>query len=96
MDLTDFREEEEMVEISDSMGKEAVELLREAVSWYPCPSGREGESERLETWRAREREAELMAKELESAAASRATVAAKEAAPSAGVALLAGRRLPKQ
>jgi hypothetical protein len=57
LDLADCREEEEMVEMGDSMGGEAVESLREAESCAPCPSGREGESEKPETWRAREREA---------------------------------------
>jgi hypothetical protein len=58
LDLADCREEEEMVEIGDSMGREAVESLREAESCAPCPGGREGVSERPETWRARKREVE--------------------------------------
>jgi hypothetical protein len=53
LDLTDCREEEEMVEMGDSMGREAVESLREAESCASCPGGREGVSDRRETWRAR-------------------------------------------
>ncbi len=70
LDLTDCREEEEMVEMGNSMGKEAVESLREAGSCAPCPGGREGVSEKPETWRAREREAEPAAGASESAVAA--------------------------
>jgi len=58
LDFADCREEEEMEERGDSMGREAVESLREAGSCAPCPSGREGVSERPETWRTREGVAE--------------------------------------
>ncbi len=49
LDLTDCREEEEIVKMGDSMGREVVEPLREAESCAPCPGGREGVSERPET-----------------------------------------------
>ncbi len=55
LDFADCREEEEM---GDSMGREVVESLREGGSCAPCPSGREGVSERPETWRTREGVAE--------------------------------------
>ncbi len=58
LDFADCREEEEMVEMGDSMGREAVESLREAGSCAPCPSGREGVSKKPETWRTREGVAE--------------------------------------
>jgi hypothetical protein len=59
------------------MGREAVESLREAESCTPCPGGREGMSERPETWRAREREEEPAAGASESAVAGRAVAAAE-------------------
>ncbi len=49
LDLTDCREEEEIVKMGDSMCREVVEPLREAESCAPCPGGREGVSERPET-----------------------------------------------
>ena len=72
LDFADCREEEEMEERGDSMGREAVESLREAGSCAPCPSGREGVSERPETWRTREGVAEPAAGASESAVAGRA------------------------
>jgi hypothetical protein len=90
LDFADCREEEEMEERGDSMGREAVELLREAGSCAPCPSGREGVSERPETWRTREGVAEPAAGALESAVAGRAAAEAVEAAPVAGASPPAG------
>jgi hypothetical protein len=90
LDLTDCREEEEMVEMGDSMGREAVESLREAGSCAPCPGGREGVSEKPKTWRAREREEEPAAGASESAVAGGAAAAAEEAAPVAGASPPAG------
>jgi hypothetical protein len=84
LDFADCREEEEMEEMGDSMGREAVESLREAKSWAPCPSGREGVSERSETWRTREGVAEPAAGVSESAVAGRVAAEAVEAAPVAG------------
>jgi hypothetical protein len=55
LDFTDCREEEEIVEMGNSMGREAVESPGEAKSCAPCPGSREGMSERPDTWRARER-----------------------------------------
>ena len=86
----DCREEEEMEERGDSMGREAVESLREAGSCAPCPSGREGVSERPETWRTREGVAEPAAGASESAVAGRAAAEAVEAAPVAGASPPAG------
>jgi hypothetical protein len=86
----DCREEEEMEERGDSTGREAVESLREAGSCAPCPSGREGVSERPETWRTREGVAEPAAGASESAVAGRAAAAAVEAAPVAGASPPAG------
>ena len=83
LDFADCREEEEMEERGDSMGREAVESLREAGSCAPCPSGREGVSERPETWRTREGASE-------SAVAGRAAAEAVEAAPVAGASPPAG------
>jgi hypothetical protein len=90
LDFADCREEEEMEERGDSMGREAVESLREAGSCAPCPSGREGVSERPETWRTREGVAEPAAGASESAVAGRAAAAAVEAAPVAGASPPAG------
>jgi hypothetical protein len=90
LDFADCREEEEMEERGDSMGREAVESLREAGSCAPCPSGREGVSERPETWRTREGAAEPEAGASESAVAGRAAAAAVEAAPVAGASPPAG------
>jgi hypothetical protein len=85
-----------MEEMGNSMGREAVESVREAGSCAPCPNGREGVSERPETWRTREGVAELAAGASESAVAGRAAVDAVEAAPMAGASPPAGRRLPKR
>ncbi len=90
LDFTDCREEEEMEEMGDSMGREAVESLREAGSCAPCPSGKEGVSEKPETWRTREGVAEPAAEASESAVAGRAAAAAVEAAPVAGASPPAG------
>jgi hypothetical protein len=90
----DCREEEEMEEMGDSMGRQAVELLREAGSCAPCPSGKEGVSAKPETWRTREGVAEPAAGGSESAVAvavaGRAAAAAVEAAPVAGASPPAG------
>jgi hypothetical protein len=87
LDFADCREEEEM---GDSMGREAVESLREAGSCAPCPSGREGVSEKPETWRTREGVAEPAAGASESAVVGRTAAAAVEAAPVAGASPPAG------
>jgi hypothetical protein len=88
LDFADCREEEE--ERGDSMGREAVESLREAGSCAPCPSGREGVSERPETWRTREGVAGPAAGASELAVAGRAAAEAVEAAPVAGASPPAG------
>jgi hypothetical protein len=90
LDFADCREEEEMEEMGDSMGREAVESLREAGSCAPCPSGKEGVSEKPETWRTREGVAEPAAGASESAVAGRAAAATVEAAPVAGASPPAG------
>jgi hypothetical protein len=79
-----------MEEMGDSMGREAVESLRKAGSCAPCPSGREGVSERPETWRTREGVAEPAAGALVSVVAGRAAAGAVEAAPVAGASPPAG------
>ncbi len=87
LDFADCREEEEMEERGD---REAVESLRVAGSCAPSPSGREGVSERPETWRTREGVAEPAVGASESAVAGRAAAEAVEAAPVAGASPPAG------
>ncbi len=96
LDFAECREEAEMEEMGDSMGREAVEPLRESGSCAPFPSGREGMSERPETWRTMEGAVEPAAGASESAVAGRAAAEAVEAAPVAGASPQRGRRLPKR
>ncbi len=64
-----------------------MESLREAWSCAPCPSGKEGVSEKLETWRTREGVAELAAGASESAVGGQGGGGSSRGRPS-------GRRLP--
>jgi hypothetical protein len=101
LDLADCRE---MVEMGDSMGREAVELLREAESCAPCPGGRRaclkgrrpGEPGRGRWSQRRGRRSRWWRAGRAAAVAGRAAAAAEEAAPMAGASPLWGRRLPRR